>query len=382
MARVVVGVYMVRYPLGGMLSWALQYLLGLEKAGHHVTVVEKANYHDACFDPKRGEMTDDPTSGMETVRTLLARFGLQDRLGFIDINRQAFGLSEAQIQEAFNDADLFIDCGTHGAWLKEANSTHTATALIDGEPGYTQIRWQGLMEQGKPPPTYDHYFTNGMLLGTGLSSAPTCGLEWGHAFNPVWPEMFSTSSQPPVDAPVTTVMNWKAHAEVSYNGQTYGQKDIMFSDFLSLPGMVDVPMSVAVAGSPPSEELRRHGWGLQRGHEVTATFDRYRQHIHDSLAEFSVCKHVFVALRTGWFSDRSAAYLASGRPVILQDTGFSEVLPCGEGLFAVKSTDEAAAAIEIVRADYASHSRAAQQIAHEHLSADRVMAQVVQKALG
>ena len=381
MARVVVGVYMVRYPLGGMLSWALQYLLGLQQAGHDVTVVEKAHYHDACFDPKRGTMTDDPSAGLSTVRDLLRRFDLEQRLGFIDVHGQTHGLSQAQVDQAFTEADLFIDCGTHGAWLHEAESADCTTVLIDGEPGYTQIRWQKLIDQDKPVPTYDHYFSNGMLLGTDRCSAPTCGRSWGHAFNPVWPALFDGA--PPIDpgACITTVMNWKAHGEVVYQGQTFGQKDIMFRDYLDLPSLTGASLSVAVAGSAPIDQLKAHGWRVEHGHKVTADFDTYRRHIHGSLAEFSVCKHVFVALHTGWFSDRSAAYLASGRPVILQDTGFSKVLPCGEGLFAVTSLEQAAAAIEAVRSDPARHAKAARQIARDYLSADRVMSELVSQSL-
>lgn len=382
MARVVIGVYMVRYPLGGMLSWALQYLLGLQQAGHQVTIVEKAHYHDACFDTKRGKMTDDPSMGLKAVRELLARHSLEACLGFVDVNGHAYGLSTAQITQAFNDADLFVDCGTHGAWLPEVRRASRARAvLIDGEPGYTQIRWQALVDKGKPIPEYDAYFTNGTLLGTDRCAAPTCGRTWGHAFNPVWPALFETANNPPPSAPVTTVMNWKAHGEVSYRGRTYGQKDVMFQAFLGLPARTKAPMAVAIAGESPIDELTRHGWRVQHGHEVTADFDRYREHIQGSLAEFSVCKEVFVALRTGWFSDRSAAYLAAGRPVILQDTGFSERLPCGEGLFAVTTVDQAAAAIEAVRSDYARHADAARQIAREYLAADRVLSRVVEQSL-
>lgn len=381
MARVVVGVYMVRYPLGGMLSWALQYLLGLKHAGHDVTIVEKAHYPDACFDPRRGTMTDDPAAGLTAVRELLRRVNLEQRLGFIDVHGNAYGLSRQQIDQTFADADLFIDCGTHGTWLEESKSAGCKTALIDGEPGYTQIRWQKLIDQDKPVPQYDHYFSNGMLLGTDRCNAPTCGRSWGHAFNPVWPAMFETASPPDPNACVTTVMNWKAHSEVAYRGTTYGQKDIMFRDYLGLPALTDAKLSVAIAGSAPIDQLKRHGWRVEHGHKVTADFDTYRRHIHDSLAEFSVCKHVFVALHTGWFSDRSAAYLASGRPVILQDTGFSEVLPCGEGLFAVTTPEQAAAAIDAVRSDPARHADAARQIVREHLSADRVMSCVVNESL-
>jgi hypothetical protein len=111
---------------------------------------------------------------------------------------------------------------------------------------------------------------------------------------------------------------------------------------------------------------------VRNGHEVTASYDSFGDYIRASAGEFGVCKHVFVATNSGWFSDRSAAYLASGRPVVLQDTGFGEHLPCGRGLFAVRTADEAAAALDEICRDYTLHSRAARALAHDFLDAPRV----------
>jgi hypothetical protein len=133
-----------------------------------------------------------------------------------------------------------------------------------------------------------------------------------------------------------------------------------------------------VAGTAPRAELEAAGWSLRDAHEVTLTFDGYWRYIRQSLAEFSVCKNVFVDTNSGWFSDRTAAYLASGRPAVVQETGFSSHLPCGEGLFAVRDVAEAAAAIEQTRADYRRHSRAARSVACEYLDARRVLARVLE----
>ena len=142
-----------------------------------------------------------------------------------------------------------------------------------------------------------------------------------------------------------------------------------------LPRLADrARFELAVAGKEvPRARLRQAGWTLRDAHEVTASYDSYRDFVRSSRGEFSVAKNVFVATGSGWFGDRSAAYLAAGRPVVLQDTGISERLPCGEGLFAVRDADEAAAAVESIEGDYPRHSGAAREIAREFLATDRVL---------
>src|SRR6266702_3993325 len=140
MARIVVGSYMVRYPLGGMISYVLQYLRGFQRLGHEVYFVEKAGYSDACYDPVRNVMSDDCTYGARTVNAVLERFGLEERWCFVDAHEQYFGLSRGQIEGVFKTADVFLDMGTHGAWLGEA--THGVRVLLDGEPGFTQMKME------------------------------------------------------------------------------------------------------------------------------------------------------------------------------------------------------------------------------------------------
>jgi hypothetical protein len=181
---------------------------------------------------------------------------------------------------------------------------------------------------------------------------------------------------PPDDrAAFTTVMNWRAHDALEYEGAVFGQKDAEFERFAMLPRLADrARFELAVAGKEvPRARLRQAGWTLRDAHEVTASYDSYRDFVRSSRGEFSVAKNVFVATGSGWFGDRSAAYLAAGRPVVLQDTGISERLPCGEGLFAVRDADEAAAAVESIEGDYPRHSGAAREIAREFLATDRVL---------
>jgi hypothetical protein len=372
-ARIVLGSYMVRYPLGGMLSWVLQYLLGFKQLGHDVYFVEKAGYADACFDPSTKTQGDDCTYGIQVVQTLLARFDLQHHWCFVDAAGRFHGLAREQIEAVLKSMDLFVDMGTHGAWLEEAADAQLCV-LIDGEPGFTQMKMEQKLAAGESLPAYDAYYTNGLNVGTESSTAPTAGLHWHHVVNPVATDVFTRhDANVAIDAPFTTVMNWQSHSPLTFKGTTYGQKDVEFAKFLGLPRLTDQVLEVALAGQAPIANLRGAGWRIRNSHEVTATFDAYAAYIAASRGEFSVCKNVFVATNSGWFSDRSAAYLASGRPVVMQDTGFGAHLPCGRGLFAVRQVEEAAAAIDEISGNFDRHVDWAREIAVEHLDARRVL---------
>lgn len=379
MARVVVGVYMVRYPLGGMLSMSLQIIAGLHRLGHDVHVVERSGWPLSCFDPARGEMTDDCAYGTAAVAGLLGRFGLGERWCYVDAGGRAHGMSDAALREALTGCDVFIDGGTHGAWLEELGP-RAVRVLLDGEPGRTQIRWDAARREGRPLPAYDVHLTVGQGVGTPGCTVPTLGLHWGHALYPVMLDEFAPAPPDP-RAPFTTVMNWRAHEPVEHDGAVLGQKDAEFMRFADLPAMAPARFELAMAGAGvPRQRLERAGWRLRHAHEVTASYDGYRDYVRRSRGEFSVAKQVFVATRSGWFGDRSAAYLAAGRPVVMQDTGISGHLPCGEGLFAVTGTDDAAAAVEAIEADYGRHSRAARELAREHLAADRALPRLLAAA--
>ncbi len=372
MANIVLGSYMVRYPLGGNLSWVLQWLVGFRDLGHEIWFVEKAGYPQSCFDPVTGVMSDDCSSGVRAVRDLLTRFGLQDRFCFVDAAGNYYGLAQSEIEQIFASTDVFIDMGTHGAWLGEAANA-ALRILVELEPGYTQIQFSNRVAAGEQLPQYDHYYTNGCNIGTPASTAPTVGLSWRAVVNPVVPRLFPVLP-PPADATFTTVMNWQAHQPVEFNGKRFGQKDVEFQKFIGLPARAQAPLEIAVSGKQvPCKELLASGWRLRDAHQVTRSVSSYIDYIVSSCGEFSVCKNVFVATRSGWFSDRSAAYLACGRPVVLQDTGFGAYLPCGEGLFAVRTVDEAAAAIEEITSNYPLHSSRARELAREYLAAENIL---------
>jgi hypothetical protein len=378
MARIILGSYVFRYPLGGMISWAMQYLNGLIELGHDVYFVEKYGYDNSCYNPVTKEMSDDCSYGIEVVSNVMNRFGMKDRWCFVSKGENYFGIQKNRIEEIFSTADLFIDMGSHGSWNDEAQKCQMRV-LIDGEPAFTQIKWSNKIDAGSPVPTYDRYYSNGQNIGKTGNPAPSLGLNWGHLYSPISCSSVKVNS-PPSGAPYSTVMNWKSHAMIEYKGKQFGQKDIEFARFIDLPQKVGVPMEVAVSGEDiPENLLRENKWRLADAQAVTISYHSFNEYIQNCRGEFSVCKNIFVQNKTGWFSDKSAAFLASGRPVILQDTGFSEYLPTGDGLFAVENSAEAAEAIEEIESDYEYHSSQAREIAIEYLDAKKVMGKFLEE---
>lgn len=371
MARIIIGSYAVRYPLGGILSWALQWLAGFQRLGHDVYLVEKSGYPNSCYDPSKDVANDDYSYGLPIVDGLLARFGLGDNWCYVDAQERYHGLSRERVAEVFRSAELFIDMGMY-EWLAEAANAKQRI-FLDGEPGFTQMQMANGLAGGGQLPNYDSYYSNGVNIGAAGCTAPTAGIDWHPVLPPVVVDLFPIQ-RVDTDAAFTTVMHWQSHNPIEFDGTTYGQKDVEFAKFMALPQRTAGPLEVAVSGvDVPTRRLIDSGWRVRHANDITISIDSYYDYIRASRGEFSVCKNVFVATNSGWFSERSAIYLASGRPVVLQDTGFSAHLPCGEGLFAVRTVDEAAAAIEAIQGDYERHSRRAREIAVEYLDAPKVL---------
>jgi len=217
-------------------------------------------------------------------------------------------------------------------------------------------------------------YTIGQHVPAGRSTVPIAGKRWRAFFDPVVLDLFAASPIDPA-APFTTVMNGQSYdVVVEYNGIIFGMKDVEFERFVDLPHMVSTSLEVAIAGKDiPVRRLTGAGWRLRNAHHVTASYDSFLAYVRASAGEFSVCKHGYVGTNSGFFSDRSAAYLARGRPVNLQETGFSDHLPCGRGLLAVSTLEGAADAIAAVSSDYTRHARWAREVAAEHLDARNVL---------
>jgi hypothetical protein len=380
MARIVLCSYVIRYPLGGVLSSNLQYLTGFARLGHDVWLVEKAGYPCSCFDPVRYENSEDCSYGMAVVDDLLRRHGLADRWCYVSSDDRYHGLTRDAVEEIVGGSDLFLDRGLHGTWDEET-AHGPMRVLVDPDPGYRQIKMEAAHRRGEPDPNYDAFYTYGANVGTDRSPSPTAGLAWQHLFHPV-DTTLHPFTQPPESGAFSTVMNWTSLPPVTFEGVEYGMKDAEFPKFEHLPELVDTPLELAVEGHDvPTARMRAQGWHLRSALDVTSTLESFTDYVDASLGEFSVVKEVYAALDVAWFSDRSAVYLARGRPVVVQGNRVGEHLPVGEGLFEVETADEAAVAIEEVARDPGRHSRAARRIAEEHLDTDVVLGRFL-KELG
>jgi hypothetical protein len=370
MARIVIGAYLVRYPLGGMINGTLGWLHGLAALGHDVYVVERSLGSRACYNPARREMTDDCEYGVSLVGSVLDRRGFDGHWCFVDAEGIHHGLNELKLGEILRSADLFIGM-LWQEWLGEVADCGVRV-FVDGEPAYFQMQLAKGLKTAAADGGYEYYYTSGLALGTSAYTGPTAGLEWRTVISPI-PVSRYTVQPIPSDAPFTTVMNWRSHGAIEFDGVGYGQKDVEFEKFMDLPGRTSARLEVAASGRVPRDRLLGAGWQVRNADEVARTVESYLEYLATSRGEFSVAKNVFVATNSGEFSERSGCYLASGRPVVAQETGFSDHVPCGRGLFAVRDAEEAVAALEQVNGDYLRHSRWAREIAEEYLDAPKVM---------
>ncbi|MBI4640109.1 MAG: glycosyltransferase family 1 protein [Candidatus Tectomicrobia bacterium] len=370
---ILVAGYIVRYPLGGMIWSSLQYLLGFQQLGHEVYFMEDSGWPLSCYNPEQNIMTSDPTYGVNVLSQLMKQYNLDGRWVYVDSEKNYHGLSQKRTLELTKAADLLINV-SGSCWLPEFASCRKKV-FIDTDPGFTQFGTVGLNIED-----YDVHMTYGYNIGRSECPIPTMGFDWKKTRPPValgfWPPMIDSNS-----TRFTTIMHWSAYETVTYEGEVYGQKDLELVKFLDLPGLIEQPLELAVGIQEPHRSmLEEHGWGIIDPLSITKDIESYQTYIHQSRAEFSVAKNGYVKTRSGWFSERSTCYLASGKPVLLQDTGFSDWLPTGRGLLTFHTMEEATAGIEEINAHYLEHCRTARAIAEEYFDSKVVLSSLLEEA--
>jgi len=230
---------------------------------------------------------------------------------------------------------------------------------------------------------HDKHFTFAENIGAADCRIPLAGFDWIPTRQPVVLDWWELLAEPPRDV-FTTVMNWVSYKSCEYDGETWGQKDVEFLKFVDLPERTSQKFEIAMGMGPgmkrPTVMLQQKGWQIIEPTEHLPDPWTYCEYLRRSKGEWSVAKEGYVKSRSGWFSCRSACYLALGRPCVLEDTGWSHVYPTGRGLFAYQTIDEARAGIAAVNADYAAHSRAARQLAEQMFDARKVLADLITRA--
>jgi hypothetical protein len=364
---------MGRYPYGGVAWCSLMYLLGLRRLGHQVWYFEDTL--ECNFDPIANTIDTNPSYAVDFIKSCLTPYGFGERWCYIDYRGiDYYGHSRDAWIEVCKGADLFLNL-SGGCWpWRDEYAAIPHSAFIDSDPGFTQF---DILRRG--PGQVDHFarysalFTFGRNIGTPTCSVPTAGLHWDHTWQPVCVDEWRPAEQTPRDC-FTTIMTWKIRSFEEIGGN----KDQEFMRVLELPAHTDIPFELAVNG--PQSFLRQYGWICRDAFEVSRDLDVYRDYIRTSRGEFSVAKNTYVQNNVGWFSDRTECYLASGRPAVIQDSGFSAYLPVGEGLFGYRNVDEARAGLEAVMANYDRHARAARELALAHFAPDVVLPPLLERA--
>jgi hypothetical protein len=381
MARIVFAGYAVRSPLGGYLWQTVHYLAGLRALGHDAIFYEDTGLAgwelEAAYNPTTDESSPAYDYGVATVGAFLDRLGFGDRWVFVDlVHGRAHGPLAAKTDDVLGGADVLINLGpVNGRPIEQWNGR--PAIFIDSDPVYHQI----LVDHGDAGlraflEAHTHLFTLGENIGTSRSRVPTAGLTWYPTRPPVALDLWSH----PVKAgsAYTTVARWNAQGrDMIYKGEWLGwTKRTQWLRFLDVPARTGVAFELAAdvdSEAGDRELLTSHGWRCTDPLAVSTDPWRYRDYLSGSRGEFTVAKEMNVRLRSGWFSDRAACYLAAGRPVVEQDTAFGDILPCGPGLHAFNTPEQAAAAIRIIEADYQKASAHATHVAREYFAAERVI---------
>ncbi len=375
--KVVLAGYLVRCPLGGYAWQILHYLVGLRDLGFEPYFYEDTAHYGECFDPVTGNMHVAPDAGVAFAADFFHRYGFGRRWVFWDAVRDRYhGLSGKETAALLHDARLVI---TLAAVNRLPRSPRQRKVFIDLDPAFTQIRVaEGDQALCELLAEHDLHFTIGENIGTAGCLIPADRFTWRTTRQPVAVELWQALASDP-GAAFTTIGRWdEGHRDVHFQGQVYSwRKRDEWMKFLDLPVRMGERFTVAmdVDKTPGDRELlQRHSWRVVDPVQISRDAVSYRDFIRRSKGEFTVAKDQSVRLRSGWFSDRSACYLAAGRPVITQDTGFGTVLPTGEGLFAFNTMEEILMAIEAINSDYEKHCRAARAIAEDYFKAETVLA--------
>lgn len=372
-----------KYPLGG-LSWVyLQYMLGLKALGWDVFYYEELG--DGALDPYEG--TPSLRINLKYVAEEMARFGFSHRW-LIRVVKVKGGYyvngTPKSAENVLQGCDLFLNVS--GSVSLSRLNIPGAKVYVDTDPVFTQGSYHhpnGLFKEELM--RHQAHFTYGWNVGRENFPIPSGIIRWKSTYPPCCMEMWENDTLlPDGTGAFTTVSNWHSYGSVAHKGRKYlGRKDSQFKKFKTVPRRTGKDFEVALLFHPRYflDVLRfeRNGWRMVDARVASVNTETFKEYIAGSKAEFSVAKHGYVAGKSGWFSDKSIYYLASGKPVILQDTGFSNFLPTGKGLFAFSSVEGAKDAVDRVCRDYSIHSRMAVRIARQHFEARSVLTSLLRR---
>lgn len=392
--RIIVGGYIGLYPTGGATWDYVQYPLGLHMMGHDVYYIEDTRQYPVF--QNAGTAWNDASLSIQYVKDVMERFGMKDKWAYRDIaSAKLYGMSEEAFLKLCKSADVFINisCAT---FLRDEYLNIPKRILIDSDPMFTQIQYAMELEAEGEGETkewttirmlenHNYLFTFGENIGAQDCKIPLHGFKWHTTHQPVCLDQWQKPTDK-IGSAFTSIMNWSGRKKLVYNNETWGQKDASFETYKAMPKQLPKTQFEVVVNKPLNKEstfdemaLTDLGWKILNPSETVSTATDYRNFIFNSKAEFAVAKETYVKANTGWFSCRSACYLAAGKPVIAEETQWSKFIPTGNGLFSFYSMEQAKNAIAEVEANYDKHSTAAMEIAHQVFDSSKVLSRLLEK---
>lgn len=380
------------YPFGGVFWDYLQYVLGFHKLGHDVLYIEDTGKW--CYDPGTYTFVEDGSKNAALLDNNIRKLDptLCDRWFYRDAAGKIFGRNWDYVKKFCRDADLFLHISA-SCWMRDEYYEAAKVAFIDSDPMYTQssvpdyLSGQISNEARKRVDKllqHDVFFTFAENIGKPDCLIPTALFDWIPTRQPVVLDCFRTFIIP-VDVRrrlLTTVASWEPNEKGPLvDGIRYYGKSTEFERYMGLPGVSRLPIELAISGKAPLDRLRQNGWRTIDAYEISYDPWAYRDYLANSLGEWSVAKNAYAASRSGWFSCRSACYLALGVPVVVQDTGFGRFIPAGNGIFAFSTMDQSKEAIEQLCSDPEKHAKAAVAVASEYFDSNKVLARLIEQAL-
>jgi hypothetical protein len=367
-------------PLAGIAWQATQYLSALRRLGHDVWYIEDNGVNP--YSPKENQLVWDSTYNIAYVRRMMERLGLGDRWAYWDPVKEGawVGIGREQMMALYGKADALINlCGS--TKLREEHMACPVRILVDTDPGYEQIKIaQNDAYSTEFVDAHTHLFTYGQNIGQPDCLIPAGTRPWKPTRPPVDLELWPFDGRPAPSA-YTSVATWQNKGKnVRWQGQSYQwSKHTNFLKFLDLPKRSGRRFELALITPDASvnRQVEEAGWRVLDGAQQSETMESYGDFVRGSRGELTVAKDIYVRTNSGWFSDRSVCYLASGRPVIMQSAGFERTIPTGAGLFAFADHDQAIAALDAIDADYETHRKAARRLAEEHFECSAVVKEIL-----
>jgi hypothetical protein len=392
--RIVVTGLAAAYPLGGVFWDYFQYVIGFRRMGHDVLYIEDTGKW--CYDPAGQTYSESGANNAAYLARQIARIDpeLNGRWFYRDSIGQGYGVPWPRVVEFCRAADLFVLI-SGSCCMREEYYAASRLGFIDSDPVYTQGSFLAALKDGSDREArervemirrVDAFFTFGENIDRPDCRIPNAGLRWIPTRQPIVLDCFASGAVAPAARRrvLTTVASWEpAEKAPTVGGVAYAGKSAEFERFINVPALSALPLEVAISGPAPLARLRAAGWQLADGHHISVDPWTYRDYLANSFGEFSVAKNAYVQSRSGWFSGRSACYMALGVPVIVQDTGFAAAgsIPGGEGVLPFSTAAQAQAAIAALAADPERHTRAASEIAREYFASDRVLGRLLEQAM-